>query len=149
MEFPYFKVIDFPKHQKKERILPWIRFGIFNPKDKSSILYPVGLVDSGSDVTIIDYEFAQELGIEIKKGKKSKIFGVGGGKIEAWFHEIGFLIQDNNNNKPIVYKDLAGFVYERFPLTMPQQTAILGTIGFFRQLKVAFDYPKSIFIEPK
>ena len=88
MEFPYFKVIDFPKHQKRERILPWIRFGIFNLKDKTRILYPVGLVDSGSDVTIADHEFAKELGIEIKKGENSKIYGVGGGSLEVWFHKV-------------------------------------------------------------
>jgi len=108
MEFPYLKVVDFPKHQKRERFLPWIRFGIFNPKNKSKILYPVGLVDSGSDITIIDHEFAKELGIEIKKGPN-----------------------------------------ESFPLTMPQQTAILGTIGFFRHFKVTFDYPRRILVESK
>lgn len=72
MEFSYFKVIDFPKHQKRERILPWIRFGIFNLKDQSNILYPVGLIDSGSDITIIDYEFGEKLGIGIKKELKIK-----------------------------------------------------------------------------
>lgn len=129
--------------------MPWIRFGIFNPKDKSKVLYPVGLVDSGSDVTVVDYEFAEELGIKIKKGQKSKVYGIGGGKIEIWFHKIGFLIQDKESSKPIIYQDFAGFTYEKFPLTMPQQTAILGTAGFFCQLKVSFDYPKSIFVELK
>lgn len=149
MEFPYFKVIDFPKHQKRERILPWIRFGIFNLKDKSKILYPVGLVDSGSDVTIIDYEFAEELGIEVKKGKKNKIYGVGGGNIEIWFHQIGLSIDDGNSKKPIIFQDFVGFAYEKFPLTMPQQTAILGTIGFFRNINVTFNYPSRILINPK
>jgi len=149
MEFPYLKVIDFPKHQKRERFLPWIRFGIFNPKNKIKILYPVGLVDSGSDITIIDYEFAEELGIEIKKGPKIKVYGIGEGKIEVWFSLVGFILEDDNGNQPITYQDLVGFTYESFPLTMPQQTAILGTVGFFRHLKVTFDYPRSIVLEPK
>jgi len=148
MEFPYLKVVDFPKHQKRERFLPWIRFGIFNPKNKSKILYPVGLVDSGSDITIVDHEFAKELGIEIKKGPKIKVYGVGGGKIEVWFSPVGFVIEDNNN-QPVIYQDLVGFTYESFPLTMPQQTAILGTIGFFRHFKVTFDYPRRILVESK
>lgn len=149
MEFPYFKVLDFPKHQKRERFLPWIKFGIFSQENKNKILYPIGLIDSGSEVTIVDCEFAEELGIKIKKGKKNKISGVGGGIIEVWFHQVGLLVHDESDGRPIIYQDLVGFTYERFPLTMPQQTAILGTIGFFRNLKVAFDYPKSIMIEPK
>ena len=116
MEFPYIKVIDFPKHQKRERILPWIRFGIFNPKEESNILYPVGLIDSGSDITIIDYELGEKLGFE---------------------------------KKPIIYQDFVAFTYEKFPSTMPQQTAILGTIGFFRHVDVTLKYPKNIFVEPK
>jgi len=149
MEFPYFKVIDFPKHQKRERILPWIRFGIFNLKDKTRILYPVGLVDSGSDVTIADHEFAKELGIEIKKGEKSKIYGVGGGSLEVWFHKVGLFIHNGSDKKLVVYQDFVGFTYEKFPFSMPQQTAILGTIGFFRNLKVALEYPKRMVIRPK
>lgn len=149
MEFSYFKVIDYPKHQKRERILPWLRFGIFNLKDQSNILYPVGLIDSGSDVTIIDHEFGEKLGIEIKEGIKDKIYGVGGGHIEVWFHKVGLSVQDGSKRKAIIYSDLVAFTYEKFSATMPQQTAILGTIGFFRQLDVTFKYPKNIFIEPK
>lgn len=149
MKFPYTKVIDFPKHQKRERILPWIRFGIFNLKDKSNILYPVGLVDSGSDITIIDHEFAEELGFNIKKGVKNKVYGVGGGFIDIYFHKVGLAIHDGSRKKPIVYKDFIAFTYKKFPTTMPQQTAILGTMGFFRHLEVTFRYPKEILVEPK
>ena len=149
MEFPYIKVIDFPKHQKRERILPWIRFGIFNPKEESNILYPVGLIDSGSDITIIDYELGEKLGFEIKKGIKDKVYGVGGGHIDVWFHKAGLFIHDNSEKKPIIYQDFVAFTYEKFPSTMPQQTAILGTIGFFRHVDVTLRYPKNIFVEPK
>lgn len=151
MKFPYTKVIDFPKHQKRERILPWIRFGIFNPKNESdsNILYPLSLVDSGSDITIIDHEFGEELGFEIKRGVKDRVYGVGGGHIDIWFHKIGLLIHDGSREKPIIYNDFAAFTYKKFPTTMPQQTAILGKVGFFRQLDVTLRYPKNIFIEPK
>lgn len=66
MKFDYIKVLDFPKHQKRERILPWVRFGIFNPKDQSQKLYPLGLIDSGSDITFINHEFGKQLGFDIK-----------------------------------------------------------------------------------
>jgi len=149
MDFPYIKVIDFPKHQKRERILPWIRFGIFNPKDRSDILYPIGLIDSGSDVTIIDHELGERLGFDIKEGKRGKVYGVGGGFINVYFHKIGFFLHQRSNKESVVYEDFSAFTYERFPLTMPQQTAILGTIGFFRHVDVTLKYPESISIKAK
>lgn len=148
MKFNYVKVYDFPKHQRRERILPWIRFGIFNPKNAEEVLYPVGLVDSGSDVTIIDYEFGERLGYEVHSGQKQKIFGVGGGFITVYFHKVGFLIHDGSDESPIRYQDLVAFTIEKFPPTMPQQTAILGTIGFFRHFRVTFEFPHQIGLIP-
>lgn len=104
MNFPYIKVIDFPKHQKRERLLPWIRFGIFNPKDSSDILYPLGLVDSGSDITFITHEFAESLGFDIKKGRKVEVVGIGGGEITTYLHQVGFHIHDGGKDKQIIIK---------------------------------------------
>lgn len=149
MKFDYIKVLDFPKHQKRERILPWVRFGIFNPKDQSQTLYPLGLIDSGSDITFINHEFGKQLGFDIKKGLKSEVYGIGGGKIEVYFHVVGFYLHDGSEKKPIVYRDTAAFTYRDFPSTMPQQTAILGTLGFFRNVDVMLYYPKYIIVEEK
>jgi len=149
MQFPYIKVLDLPKHQKRERILPWIRFGIFNPNDKFKILYPVGLIDSGSDISIINYEFGEKLGFGIEKGVKEKVYGVGGGSIDIYFHKVGLSLYDGSKEKPIVYEDIVAFTYKKFPATMPQQTAILGTMGFFRHVNVTLKYPENIFIEAK
>ena len=149
MRFPYIKVIDFPKHQKRVRILPWMRFGIFHPKDPSYVLYPLGLVDSGSDITFINHEFGEQLGFDIKSGKKGEVFGVGGGKIDVYFHVVGFQIHDGSKEKPIIYEDIAAFTYRDFPSTMPQQTAIFGTLGFFMNVDVTLRYPKEIVVEAK
>ena len=148
MNFEYVKVIDFPKHQKRQRILPWIRFGIFNPKNQEKILYPLGLVDSGSDFTIIDHEFGINLGYEIEKGQKGEITGFGGGKVPVFLHPVGFYIHDGSSETPITYQDIVAFTKGKFPLSMPQQTAILGTYGFFRHLKVAFEFPRKISVTP-
>ncbi len=148
MNFEYTKVTDFPKHQKRERILPWIRFGIFNPVNKDKILYLLGLVDSGSDVTIVDHEFGQSLGYNLEKGVEDQIVGFGGAKVPVSFHPVGFYIHDGSKEKPIIYQDLVAFSKGKFPTSMPQQTAILGTIGFFRHLRVAFEFPKQITVTP-
>ncbi len=149
MKFPYTKVLDFPKHQKRERVLPWIRLGISAPRERSEILYPLGLVDSGSDLTIVNQEFAEELGLSIEKGIKHTVCGVGGGQIDVYLHKVVFYIHDGSKEDPIIYQDHAAFAYKNFPKTMPQQTAILGTIGFFQQVDVTFRYPKEIVVEPK
>ena len=130
-------------------MLPWIRFGIFNPKKPSNILYPLGLVDSGSDITFITHEFAENLGFNIKMGRKVEVIGIGGGEITAYLHQIGFHIHDGSKGKPIIYQALAAFSYKDFPYSMPQQTAILGTLGFFMNVDVLLRYPKKIVINPK
>lgn len=147
MEFPYIKVIDFPKHQKRQRLLPWLRIGIFNPKNPSGVIYTLGLVDSGADITILDREIGEELDYDIEKGTLEKIFGVGGGSINGFAHKVGYLIENPDNTKGAIrYTDFAVFTKNPFPATMPQQTAIFGTIGLFRHLMVTFIFPKSIII---
>lgn len=151
MEFPYAKVFDFPKHQKRERWLPWIKVGIFNPQNPANIIYPLGLVDSGSDLTIIDREIGENLGYEIEKVpkvNKVKIEGLGGGSITGFVHKMGYLIQNRNNPKDIIkYFDIVTFTKNVFPRSYPQQTAIFGTVGFFKHLIVTFMYPRKIIID--
>lgn len=148
MEFPYTKVLDFPKHQKRERLLPWIRVGIYNPKDRARIIYTLGLVDSGADISIIDREIGEELGFKIEKGSKQEIIGVGGGVTHGFLHEVGYRLENPDDFKNVVqYVDYAIFTKNTFSTSMPQQTAIYGTIGFFRHLMVTFYYPKQIIIE--
>ena len=147
MRFDYVKVIDFPRHYPRERILPWLRVGLFSKEDE--VYYLLGLVDSGSDITIITSEFASKLGISniaaVPKGYESEVRGVGGGKIKVYFHKVGIKIHNGSNEEPIVYKTYVGFTGTTFPSSMPQQTAILGHMGFFNLLKVTFDRPQGCF----
>lgn len=147
MRFPYLPVLDFPNHQKRIRFLPWIRFGIANPKNKLEIIYPIGLIDSGSEITFVDFEIGKKLGFDIESGKSDRVYGVGGGFIKVYYHKSILYVQDNHLDEPIVYEDLIAFSKEKFPITMSQQTAILGTVGFFRHLKITLSYPKYIDIE--
>lgn len=85
----------------------------------------------------------------LRQGIKSEVYGIGGGKIDVYFHAVGFYLHDGSKDKPITYQDVAAFTYRDFPATMPQQTAILGTLGFFRNVDVMLYYPKHIVIEEK
>ncbi len=145
MIFPYIKVSNFVSHKLRERYLPWVRFGIYNPINKSKIVYPLGLVDSGSEITFINHELGEQLGFNIKKGSKLNVKGVGGGSIEAYLFLVGLTIDDEKTNaKPLNIVGQIAFTYSDFPPTMPQQTAILGTAGFFKYFKVTFEFPRYI-----
>ncbi len=148
MEFSYYKIYVFPKHKQIEKIVPWIRVGIFNPKEKSNIVYPLGLIDSGSDLTIIHRELGEEIGFDTTKGKNVDIVGVGGGRIKGRFQRVGFKISDiKEEESPITYEDWVVFTDSNFPKSNPEQTAIWGTQGFFNHIQIGFEYPERIFIE--
>ncbi len=146
MDFSYIKVLDFPLHQKRERFLPWIRFGVYNPKSPNQTIYPLGLVDSGSDITFITHEIGEQLDYNISKGIKDKVLGVGGGSIDIYYHKVGIILEDKKSKEIYNFTDMIAFTYKNFPSTMPQQTAILGTIGFFRHLNICFKFPLQISI---
>lgn len=148
MDFDYALVTDWPGHQPRQRYLPWINIAIRKPGSQKTI-YPLGLVDSGAELTIVDREIGEELGFDFIKAKKGIVTGFGGGKVKYYFWKAEYEIDDKSGKKPIVYRDLVAFTEQAFPQTHPQQTAIFGMIGLFRNVKVTFDYPKNIHIERK
>ena len=147
MNFPYFLVTHWDKnHVKSESIVPWIRFGVYNPNNHTKIVYPLGLVDSGSEITFISHELGEELGFDIRNTKiRGRADGVGGGSIEIFYHRVGLILDEGKEKYEFI--DFIGFSYSDFPTSMPQQTAILGTLGFFNHLNVSFKYPKVITID--
>lgn len=128
--------------------MPWIKVGVFNPHNPEKIIYPLGLVDSGSDLTIINREIGESLGYEIERGRKEKIRGLGGGSLIGYIHKLGYIIENPEKPKDIIkYSDIVAFTKNVFPISYPQQTAIFGTLGFFRHLMVTFVFPKKIIIQ--
>ncbi len=146
MDFDYALVTDWPGHKPRQRYLPWINIGIRNHGSQKTI-YPLGLVDSGAELTIVDREIGEELGFNFSRANKGAVTGFGGGRIEVLFMEAEYEIHDNSRKKPIIYRDLVAFTRQAFAQTHPQQSAIFGTIGLFRNVKVTFDYPSNIHIE--
>lgn len=148
MDFPYTKVVDFPQHKIRQRLLPWIRVGLFNPKFPENVIYVIGLVDSGAEATVVDREVGENLNFAIKKGTKQELKGLGGGTIKGFLHKVGFIVENPDNpEENIKYTDYAIFAKAELPRSMPQQTAIYGTLGFFCRLMVTFIYPQKIVID--
>lgn len=146
MDFDYALVTDWPKHKPRQRYLPWINIGIRKPDSKHTV-WPLGLVDSGADLTIVDKEIGDELGFNFKKAKKDFVTGFGGAKVEVLIVVGEFVIDDKSGKKPIIYQDLIAFTKTKFPPSHPQKTAIFGTIGLFRKVQVTFTFPTNIHIE--
>ena len=46
------------------------------------------LVDSGADLCLFDAELGREIGIDIEKGKKQEVFGIGGKASIYYTHRI-------------------------------------------------------------
>lgn len=147
MNLPYVQATTWDhNHVKRESVFPWIRFGIYNPTNPTNIVYPLGLIDSGSEITFITHEFGKQLGYNIKDTKmKGHVDGVGGGSIEVFYHKVGLILDDGKEKFEFV--DYIGFSYSDFPTSMPQQTAILGTVGFFNHLNLSLKYPTLITID--
>jgi len=60
------------------------------------------------------------------------------------YHKVGIRLEDSKNKEVYDFVEMVGFTRGGFPSTLPQQTAILGTIGFFNHLNIRFSYPIEI-----
>lgn len=80
------------------------------------------LVDSGSDRNLFPAEIGEILGISVKKGSSSPIFGIGKVKIFAYTHKIILCVERNS------FEVEVDFSYE-------QKVPLLGRTGFFDQFK--------------
>lgn len=145
MTFPYqiVKGLDERTFKIYEKVLPWLRVFVFNPDNSKRGVSAFCLADTGSDLTFFTSEIGAYLGYEIKNGKKVQLNGIGGGVQEAYFFEqVGIRIEDPaNKGKDIEFVDTMGFISDGFPIFSPQQTGILGTTGFFKNVNVCFSYP--------
>jgi hypothetical protein len=89
------------------------------------------LVDSGADVSLFDWEIANDLGIEATRGTPCEVLGVGGGISVYYFHAVTLTIGD------ISHKTRVGFTGSPAGQTTPY--GILGQRGLFDKFIVGFD----------
>ena len=92
------------------------------------------LVDSGADICIFDAEVGRELGINIEKGPKMEVFGIGGKASIYYIHPITVEVGGWPYNIEVGFmQNVAGRV---------MQYGVVGQIGFFEFFKVKFDFQK-------
>lgn len=92
------------------------------------------LLDTGADETLFDHELAEAVGIEWDAGDSHEIQGIGGSVLTVHFKDAAYEIAGYRFQAPI------GFT--RMPAMFK---AVLGQLGFFDRVMVAFDQPKGRF----
>lgn len=92
------------------------------------------LVDSGADLCIFDEEVGKAIGIDVRKGKKREVFGVGGKSSVYFLHNVEIEVGGWK------YKIQAGFMPAVAGRVQPY--GIVGQTGFFESFVVKFDLQK-------
>lgn len=93
------------------------------------------LIDTGADVSIIHAEIAEQLGIEVKAGKKFAFGGICG-------TGLGYVHKANI--------EIGGYVFQDVPIIFTQDInpygfGILGHKGLFEKMKLVFEVGKKQF----
>ncbi|OHA20617.1 MAG: hypothetical protein A2836_01235 [Candidatus Taylorbacteria bacterium RIFCSPHIGHO2_01_FULL_45_63] len=92
------------------------------------------LVDSGADLCLFDAELGREIGIDIEKGNKREVFGVGGKASIYYTHRVTIEV----GGWPFEIE--AGFMIQVAGHTFPY--GVVGQRGFFDRFVVKFDFLK-------
>ena len=92
------------------------------------------LVDSGADICLFHAEVGEALGIDIKKGKREIVTGVGGKSSEYFLHKLEIEVGGWSYEIPVGFLPDIG--------TRSILYGIVGQKGFFENFKVSFDLPK-------
>ena len=97
----------------------------------NSVRYEV-LVDSGADLCIFDEQIGRLLGIDIKSGRKGKVFGITGEEGEEYYiHPITMNVGGWDHKINAAFKKLSNVSY-----------GVVGQLGFFDKFIVKFDLLK-------
>jgi len=96
----------------------------------------IGHIDTGADHTLINKEFAKQLGLDWKSGVKTKSIGIVGNPVDVYLNEIELEVARLPGSR---YKIVAGFIESR------NVAILLGQVGFFDNLKITFERSKNRF----
>lgn len=117
---------EFPYIREKGRYLPMI------PVLVGGVFQTYALIDSGAEISIFRPEVGEVLGLDIEKGDKTELTGIGG-RIAVYRHYIPLTVADWQ------IKCLIAFSYE-FKVSVN----ILGRNNFFHKFVVCFDEIKRV-----
>lgn len=90
---------EFSYFEKDSQFFPIIEVKLKSPKNEITVK---ALIDSGASFSVFRPEIAEELGINLEKGKKIYLTGIGG-RILGYLHEIKIELGKKNFRCKIVF----------------------------------------------
>lgn len=118
----------FPYHKTPERsFFPIIPLKLRYQKE---VVEAFALIDSGATISIFRPEVAEQLGIQVEKGKEIFLTGIGG-RIKGYLHNLKIEVASKEFYCPLI------FSYE-FTVSFN----LVGREKFFKNFVIAFDEKK-------
>ncbi len=114
----------FPHVQKTINFYPAIDIRLFGPKDFITIK---ALIDSGASFSVFRPEIAEQIGIEIERGKRLYLEGIGG-RILGYIHKVPVRVGNKKFECRIVFS-------REFTVSFN----LLGRDNFFSKFLITFD----------
>ena len=102
-----------------------------NPKNGASVEARC-LIDSGASSIVLNGEFAEVLGIDLRTGKEHKFQGIKGDPAVGYDHLLNMRLKQDTNE----------FLVECSLVPELKTTGLLGQKGFFENYRVVFERAK-------
>jgi len=120
--------------------MPLLFAEVSRPEDRTKRKELLCLADSGAGATLINDEYAEAFGIDLKAGKEVPVMGIEANPVTAYGHELTIKLDDELPE----FSTLCYFV-PNLPTSV-----LLGEEGLFDHFKVEFQKYKNVFeITPK
>ena len=96
-------------------------------KDQS--LTVLGLIDSGADTTMMNIQYAKELGIDLSKAVKKEFLGIGETRVTSYIASVDMKVKHFNApvTTPVAFTD------------SPSVDVLLGQEDFFEVFRIKFE----------
>jgi hypothetical protein len=115
--------------------MPLLLAEIFHPQDRTKKQKLLCLVDSGAGATLINDEYADALGIDLKAGRAVPIMGIEANPVTAYGHRLTIKLDDELPAfSPLCY----------FVPNLPT-SVLLGEEGIVDHFTIAFQKDRNMF----
>jgi len=96
-------------------------------KDRSIVAF--GLIDSGADTTLMNVEYARELGIDLANTRKKEFLGIGNSRVACYLSSVQMKVKhiDTVVTSPVAFTE------------SPSVDILLGQEDFFESFRIKFE----------
>ena len=108
----------------------------------SRTVHAFGLIDSGADTTLMNIEYARDLGIDLRSARTKEFLGIGNSRVPSFITEIMIKVQhiDTIITTPVAFTE------------SPSVDILLGQEDFFECFRIKFEKDHDTFeltVSPK